>query len=232
MLFTSGGETTMAEAYFDSIFCAPDHVRDWWSSLATYPQNIELYQQDAPSSTVYFIERGMVKLTRIDEAGHEIIAGLRRRYWLVGAPAVLLDKPYSFTVTTLTECLLRGISSEGFLNLVRNDEKFYMELTRILSQEIYEQAESVITLGCLPAKDRLRQLLRDFILETGRSAESEKQFKLRIPLKHKELAQMIAITPEHLSRLLGRLEKEGFIGRERNRIIIKKPISCTNRKPI
>ena len=64
----------------------------------------------------------------------------------------------------------------------------------------------------------------------GRSADSEKQFKLRIPLKHKELAQMITITPEHLSRLLGKLEDEGFIGREKNWIIIKKPLSCTNRK--
>jgi CRP/FNR family transcriptional regulator len=222
----------MDNVYFDSIFSSPGKVREWWGPPATYPKGVTLYRQDAPSTNVYFIERGLVKLTRIDEDGHEIIAGIRRRYWLVGAPAVLLKKQYSFNVTTLVECRLRVISADGFLRLVRNDEKFYMELTRILSQEIYEQAKMLISLGCMPARDRLMQLLGDFILEMERPLDPVKQFRLSIPLKHKELAQMIAITPEHLSRLLGRMEAEGFIAREKNAIIIKKSTSYVNRVPI
>lgn len=216
--------TAMNDAYFDSIFSAPHDVLYMWSPPATYPQNVELHRQDTSPKTVFFIERGIVKLTRIDEAGHEIIAGLRRKNWLIGAPSVLLNKYHSFTVTTLTECLLRGISSDGFLNLVRNDEKFYIELTRILSKEIYDHAKILISLGCLPAKKRLKLILHDFIVEMGQSPDSKEQYKLSVPLKFRELAQMIAITPEHLSRLLREMEIEGLIGREKNCIIIKKPM--------
>jgi CRP/FNR family cyclic AMP-dependent transcriptional regulator len=222
----------MSDDYFDSIFSSPGKVREWWSPPVTYPQGTILYQQDARSTSVYFIERGLVKLTRIDEAGNEIIAGIRRRYWLIGAPAVLLKQPYSFNVTTLTECRLRVISAAGFLQIVRNDQKFYMELNRILSQEIYEQSKMLIFLGCMPARERLMQLMGDFINEMERPPDTVNQVRLKIPLKHKELAQMIAITPEHLSRLLSRMESEGFISREKNSIIVKKSTSFFNKAPI
>ncbi len=222
----------MADSYFDTIFSSIDHARQWWSPAIAYPRGVDLFRQDTPSTNVYFIERGMVKLTRIDEEGHELIAGIRRRHWLVGAPAVLLKKTYSFNVTTLTDCQIRGISAGDFVNIVRNDEKFYMEFARILSQEIYEHANRLISLGCLPSKDRLMRLLEDFILEMQPPIDPEMQLKLPIPLKHKELAQMIAVTPEHLSRLLGKLEAEGVIVREKNAIIMKKRPSNFIRVPI
>jgi CRP-like cAMP-binding protein len=47
--------------------------------------------------------------------------------------------------------------------------------------------------------------------------------KLQIPLKLKELAQLIAITPEHLSRLLRELEQQGVISRNKGWLIMTDP---------
>jgi CRP/FNR family cyclic AMP-dependent transcriptional regulator len=221
----------MIDSYFNSIFSSIDHARQWWSHSITYPRNVDLCRQDTPSTNVYFIESGMVKLTRINEDGNELIAGIRRRHWLVGAPAVLLKKPYSFNVTTLTDCHIRGIPAENFLSIIKNDEMFYMELARILSHEIYEHADRLISLGCMPSKDRLMRLLGDFLHELQQQRDPEMQCKLPIPLKHKEMAQMIAVTPEHLSRLLGKLEAEGLIVREKNAIIMKRCIEPGTKMP-
>jgi len=43
---------------------------------------------------------------------------------------------------------------------------------------------------------------------------------LIFPLKHKELAQMVAVTPEHLSRLLKQLERDGIIKREKGLLVM------------
>ena len=44
-----------------------------------------------------FYRCGLVKLSAHGTSGLEVIAGLRRRNWIIGAPAVLLGKKYSFT---------------------------------------------------------------------------------------------------------------------------------------
>ena len=40
--------------------------------------------------------------------------------------------------------------------------------------------------------------------------------RIHLPLKHKEIAQVIAVTPEYLSRLLKDLEKQKFIVKEKD----------------
>ncbi len=49
----------------------------------------------------------------------------------------------------------------------------------------------------------------------------ECEIKYQLPLKRKELSQMIAVTPEHLSRLLKALEHDGLIQRNENWLEIK-----------
>ncbi len=207
--------------FSDSLFNNTNNNAGGWGSPQEYPAYIEIYRQDTPAVAVYFIEHGMVKLSRVDRAGHEVIAGLRRRHWVIGAPAVLRRKPYSFTCTTLTRCSLRCISAEGFMHLVETNKAFNRHILAMLCQEIYTHAMNSVDLGCLPARDRLKQLLIDFILQMEQPSDLECAVKFQLPLKHKELAQMIAVTPEHLSRLLKTLEHEGLIQRKRNWLEVK-----------
>jgi len=44
--------------------------------------------------------------------------------------------------------------------------------------------------------------------------------RIHNPLKHWEIAQLISVTPQHLSRLLKRLEEEGIIRRNKGWLII------------
>jgi CRP-like cAMP-binding protein len=160
-----------------------------------------------------------VKLTWIDRDGHEVISGLRHQNWLIGAPAVLLEKPYSFTIITLIPCVLRCISSRKFLDLVKTNTEFAMHVMKLLSQEIFNQGRTLVMLGCISARERLKDLLCKFI-DIHSKMDSRRQVKIWLPLKHKELAQMLAVTPEHLSRLLRELEEQQCIQREKDGSIL------------
>jgi CRP-like cAMP-binding protein len=46
---------------------------------------------------------------------------------------------------------------------------------------------------------------------------------MQIPLKQWEIAQVLAITPEHMNRLLKVLEEEGVIRRLRNILVLTQP---------
>ena len=91
----------------------------------------------------------------------------------------------------------------------------------MLSGEIFIHGKNFVNLGCLPAKDRLKRLLYEIIIELEHPPDLRQQIKIQVPLKHREMAQMIAVTPEHLSRLLKALEREGVIQRDGNWLTIK-----------
>ena len=85
----------------------------------------------------------------------------------------------------------------------------------MFSQEIFNYSKAFCNLGCLTAIDRLKLLLYEIMSEINPASVYKEQGKLNFPLKHKELAQMIAVTPEHLSRLLKQMERDGIIKREK-----------------
>ena len=211
-------ESFFAEAAFDAV---------GWSPPREYRALTKIIQQDTPARKVYFIEYGLVKLSRVETPGHEVISGLRRRNWIIGAPAVLLGKKYSFTATSLIDCKIRQISSERFLRLIETNREFSRHMLRMFSQEIFNYGKTFSNLACLPAKDRLKRLLYEIMTEIKQPLGIEDKVNLIFPLKHKELAQMIAVTPEHLSRLLKQLERDGIIKREKGLLVLNNSQSLT-----
>lgn len=191
-----------------------------WGPVQIYPAHTEIIRQDTPSNAVYFLKSGDVKLTWADRDGHEVIAGLRHQNWLIGAPSVLLDKPYSFTITTLSQCALRCISAQNFLHLIKTNTDFSFHLMKLLSQEIFNHAKNLVSLGCAPAKERLKYLLFKFITNIPSTAVRDRHIRINLPLKHKELAQILAVTPEHLSRLLKEMKTHHEIKREKDGSIV------------
>jgi CRP-like cAMP-binding protein len=194
-------ETCETINYFQSLFIAPDANLYGWSPPNTYPSGVELFRQSEPATKIYFIERGIVKLSCVGPGGQEVIICLRRRNWLLGVTQVIVDNFYSATATTLTRCTMRCISAVAFMGQLKMDMALSGELNRMLSREIRGNLEKIITLECLSATKRLRHFLRELISEEDPD-ELRKKGKLELPLKSNELAEIVAVTPQHLYRLL------------------------------
>lgn len=187
-----------------------------------YPSGIELFKQGFASEGVYWIETGLVKLVHLNHEGRESIVGLRSRGCILGAVAVIVRRPSLVSAVTVTQCHLRRVPAAALLSLTRNNPKFSWHLHQQHAQEIYDQVAQLVRLGSFSARQRLEQLLLQLIsiLELG---EFEKRTRLRLPLKYYEIAQLIVITPQHLSRLLKQMQQEGIIRREKGAVIICDP---------
>ncbi len=213
---------SQSEDFFKTFFANQyNNIYNWDPSQA-YPPGIEIFQQGTPANNVYFIERGLVKLSCMESGGRSVIISLRRSNWLLGAPAALMESPYAFTATTLSPCYLLTIPATIFLKLVKTNKEFSWHILRILSKIIYDRGTTAIVLGVMPAKERLKKILYEMILEQEQ-IELERPIQLHLPLAYNELSQLIAVSPEHLCRLLKEMEKEGIIKRNKGLIVIKKP---------
>ncbi len=194
---------------FESLFNNHESSVSSQGMVQAYPTQTVIFHQDTQPHAVYLIEHGMVKLVRIMENGQSTIIGLRRRHWLMGGPAVLLDTMYYATAITLTPTSVRCIPARDFLNLAKTNDDFSWYVHLLLSQEIVKQMKSMEARNCLPTRERMKHFLREMIDE--QQVEGKKPLSFSLPLTNKELAQLLAVTPEHLCRVLKEMKQEGLI---------------------
>lgn len=184
-----------------------------------FPPSANLFLQGSQPREVFYVERGLVKLIRLNENGQEFAFGLQSEGSLLGAASVIVQEPYPFSAITVTGCVLSRIPADLFLRLAKTDEQFCWYLHEVHSLEVHRQASQLAALKYLSARQRFERLLLQF-LSSMHTHEKQTSMKIRLPLKHWEIAQLIGIRPEHLSRILRQIKQEGVLQEENGYMIV------------
>jgi CRP-like cAMP-binding protein len=184
-----------------------------------YPPGVEILRQGAVPEDVWILDEGVVKLVHIAEDGHEAVVGLRRVGWILGASAAIIARPNAVAAITLTACDVQRLDARTFLEMLVTDPQLSMWLHRIHSREVFDELTSLTQVSMLPAKRRLQQVLGDLI-EGLRTAGSNHRDRIALPLSYRELAGLVAVTPEHLSRLFNQLQADGIVRRDKGWLIV------------
>ena len=197
-------------------------LESWLSLLPAaqlYPVGTVLVRQGCEPSDIFFIEEGLAKLVRIDGNGREQILGLRGPGWILGAAFVLVGRSHPASVVAVTACTLRRLSREVFLEMMAEQPSLSWHVHRMHSREVLSQFHHMADLGVKTARQRLERVLRRLVAVTN-PGDNDKEVRLLSPLKRWELASLIAVTPEHLSRLLKQLRNDGVIRVHKGWIVI------------
>jgi len=187
--------------------------------VRSYPSRSELFQQGTPADDVYFIHQGIVKLVWGEASGKQTILGLRRDGSLIGVPAVVTGEPCPMSAVTLVPTIMERISAEKFLQRLQTDRDFAWEIHQIQSREVHEQLNWLGEMACCSARSRLRKVFSR-LTEVSKVQKEGTHSRVQLPLKQREVAELIAVTPEHLSRLLHELSKDGLLHLQDGWIVI------------
>lgn len=217
-----------SEAYFTSFCNDPQNDHYFFGQAQICPAQAVIFRQDTPAEAVYMIERGLVKLVRVLSSGRHVIVGLRHRDWIIGAPAIFLDKQYSYTAITVLPTLLRSIPKRSFLELVKKNDQFSLHVHRLLSQNIFNKMKRMEETSYMSAPERLEFFLSDIICNQE-AMVSKTPDNFALPLTNQELAQLLAISPEHLCRVLKGMEEKGLLRRANGTVIVTN-LSCFTQK--
>ena len=209
--------------HIDTSHTPAGRVLGSWLSLLPagqlYPVGTVLIRQGCEPSDIFFIEEGLAKLVRIDGNGREQILGLRGPGWILGAAFVLVGRSHPASVVAVTACTLRRLSREAFLEMMARQTDLSWHVHRMHSREVLSQFHHMADLGVKTARQRLERVLRRLVAVTNPD-NNGKEVRLLSPLKRWELASLIAVTPEHLSRLLKQLRNDGVIRVQKGWIVI------------
>jgi CRP-like cAMP-binding protein len=186
--------------------------------LHTFPPNVEIFRQEQVIGVVYLLEQGKVKMTRTEYCGNEIVIDVAEPVQILGITSVLSQLPATVTATTLTTCCAISLDTRLFLTLVEQEPDLTKSLLRLISEYSCEQVIRHAWLGTAPSRQRLASFLLRY---TSLSIpHSNGKIKINIPLKKVDIAGLLAVRPEQLSRLLAELARKGVIEQERGWIIV------------
>ena len=182
-------------------------------------RGIRLIAQGERAANVSFITDGVVKISFIEQQGRERICNLRAAGSVIGVDAALLNVPSLLTVTTVTECRTRRFPSERVREAVRIDGAVAFHMSRLLAQESLDQTASMVDAASGTARDRLIHFLRQ--IEADLHAGGLVTPGNNALLKRNEIAKLLGITPEHLSRLVKALQHEGVVQPDKRQVVLR-----------
>lgn len=185
----------------------------------TYPPGFVLFEQAKDFSNICLLERGLVRFSRVEATGDEMIVEMRRAGNLLGAASAISHNPAPVTAMTLTDCAVYCLSVKTFFDLLDTEPRFSRLIATMLGQQYYEQTARLARLGLATARANLAQYLLSLIPEAQR--HQPKEIRLQLPYPQTVIAKLLAITPVHLSRLLRGLATDGVIRRHKGWIYVR-----------
>jgi CRP-like cAMP-binding protein len=185
---------------------------------ALWPAGTQLFMQGELPEVVYLLNDGIVKFVHIDEQGQEFVVNLQRAPALLGAASAIAREPHASMAVAATNCQVRWCAATDFMSAVDHDSKLAAEIRRLQSVEIVELSRRIAIMGIKSSHARLYHFLHAYCSHSEHTPTKSK--RVHLPLKQSEIASFIGITPEHMSRTLRKLLKEGRIRKSNGWLLI------------
>lgn len=191
-------------------------LRPW--KVKSYPRGAQLFMQNCVPSVVIWVERGLVKLTRVGLTGSETILALRGSGSILGSEEAMCKERYVASAVTATEARICGIPSDEYVNALQSNLALLIEIHRVLNNQNLDALRQAGKLGGDSAKCRLLSFLAGLI--PTKSGDALRR-RIQLPIREWELAQLLAITPWHLSRLLRECVAGGLLEKEKGWLVVR-----------
>ncbi|KAF3890767.1 PAS domain S-box protein [Tolypothrix bouteillei VB521301] len=164
-------------------------------------------------SAIWYVSQGVVKLSTLCETGEEVLIGLAGEGMVFGSSLTSL---HIYQATALSDTELSPIS----LAEISTSETLSQTLLPKINRRLRQTEAFLAVVGRRRVEDRLDSLLQLLKQEIGQKVPQGICFSVR--LTHEDLASACCTTRVTITRLMGKLQKQGKIGFDsKNHIILK-----------
>src|ERR1700730_18845541 len=175
--------------------------------VSIYREKQTIYTQGAPATTLFYIQKGGVRLTTRTENQPSVVTAILGVNDFFGELCLAGYPLRMSTAVALTTSSIRTIRKETMLQMLRKKNKASNSLVAYLLSSVKNYRDHVAHLLTSSAEQRLaRVLLRLAHLDKSGPAVVE------IPvLSHQVLAEMVGTTRPRVNLFMNRFRKQGFI---------------------
>ncbi|RMG76303.1 MAG: response regulator [Bacteroidetes bacterium] len=175
-----------------------------------YGEKQEIFNEGEKAHFVYFINKGKVKITKIDEYGKELILEILYPGDFFGYLSIVNGEHYLENAVALEETELVLIPKQDFLTFLLKDRDLSSSFIKMICRESVEKEKKLLEFAYSPVIERTANTLLKL-------AEKNPV----ISFSREELAEMVGTAKESLIRTLSQLKKDNAIEVEGKDIFIK-----------
>ena len=191
--------------------------------MASLRRAAPLFSQGQVADIAYFIEDGLVKLTRTSPAGGRIIVSICGPGHLVGEEVLSEDgRTYQTEAEVLSPATLYRIPREPLRRLIASNSDLALALVSHMLEHKLVLAEKVELLCLHDVEYRILHYLAE-LSKLVKPLENGEGYPL--PITQLELADLIGATRETTSTTLNQLERRGLLKLSRRLLTISSPLT-------
>jgi CRP/FNR family cyclic AMP-dependent transcriptional regulator len=196
----------------------------WHASSAGTPRRLShgdvVVRQGDPSSCLFLVASGAVRLSSVTRDGREVVVGLIGPGDVFGESA-LLGRPSPVDARVIGTTRVVALPLPHLRDVLRRYPITAEELLRLVASRLHRTSTALeeALASDLPTRVSLR--LRDLASKHG--IPSSDGIRLRVPLTQEELARMVGASREAVNRTMGGLTARGLVRTEGRTVVIPDP---------
>jgi CRP-like cAMP-binding protein len=163
-----------------------------------YLSGTRFIEQGQTPTSVKLIRSGILKIVHTNSDGNEITLGLRSDGWWMCASNAIVQVASLATIISVTEVTVSSLNIDAFREAISKDEVLKEQFIAMQCREILTMQQYII-MQAADAPTRLQSLHAEANTSAWDTADPTPV------LRQSEVASLLAITPEHLSRIKGKL---------------------------
>ncbi len=180
-----------------------------------------IYYPETPSSSVFFLKKGRVKIVSYTEDGKEIIKKILWPGDIFGELG-LIDgdsKRSDFSQAMDDDVLICAMGKEEMVQMMSMNSKLNLKVMKIIGLRLRKVERRVESLIGKSARTRLIEFIKELAEERGKKIGTE--ILIKHHLTHQDIASLNAISRQKTTAILNELRDENLITFDRNSLLIR-----------
>jgi len=171
----------------------------------SYAPKSVLFYEGSTTNHLYLLKSGYVKLTAALPDGRNQGLRFASSWQFIGLEA-LGEPHYSYTAETITPIDACMIRHKDMLKLLEQNPQLALRVINTLNRELQQANAMIRNLGMMSSTERVAAFLLSIL-----HAEDEDVNEFLLPLTRTDMAEMLGLTLETVSRVLTRLTRDKII---------------------
>jgi CRP-like cAMP-binding protein len=180
-----------------------------------------VYLPGDPGQTLYFVNGGRVKISKVTRDGKELTLAYRGPGEIFGELALVDGGPREEMAEAVENALITEIERGEFERLLQKEGMVGYRLTKIFAQRRREIENKIENLVFKDVNAKLAQLLLRLGSEYG--VDDARGTLVALKITHQEMANLIGSTRETVSLTLSQFKRKGLIHTDGRKVILTDP---------
>lgn len=185
-----------------------------------YKKGNQIISEYENAKGVFFVHSGIVKLSKQDEQGNEVIVCIKKKGEIF-AEACLFNQPeqlYPATARMVQEGVVYFLNTEDLETELMRSPEMAVQIIRYMSEQLRDMTSILRDIALLDVYTKTIKTLERLAAKFG--ANHCNRMHIEIPLTVQEFASLVGTSRESVSRVFSKLKKDEVIDIQGKKIVI------------